>query len=392
MTPHWTHSPAGRVTRLRGASIEVIELALSPLPDDAPAVLTFRPPAAASAAEVVACALDELESAAMRLFPAWLPAATHLEGPGGGGVPAVRALAVEQAAGTRHFGPFLADLAERALRARAESRPPGRAAHPSRGGPVAASVAGPSGQGSTPLGLHPDAAAGMPRRQPIAARFAPEVRAAGLARVAAESYRRAGAALLVDVPAGLTAPQQLALAAAGEWLAAHGGFAVWLAGADLPHAARVTVHPVRLPEHVAELVATADDHPVAGPPPATLTYPPVEGRPRADSAAETALEAALVEAAWAAGRIWNRRYAARPHYVIDLVWPDERCAVEIDGDEHRGPRKFAHDRRRDVLLQLDGFAVLRFTNDQVLTELGQVLAHLEQYLRSRRTDAHKETR
>lgn len=353
MAPHWTHSPAGRVTRLRGASTEVIELALTPLPDDAPAVLTFRPPASASAAEVVACALTELESAASRLFPAWLPTAEQLEGPGGGGVPAVRALAIEQAAGSRHFGPFLADLAEQALRERA--------------GPAHAA-----------------------RRRPIAGRFAPEVRAAGLARVVAESYRRASAALLVDVPAGLTGPQQLALAAAGEWLAAHGGFAVWLAGADLPDAARVAVRPVRLPEHVAELVATADDAPVAGPPPATLTYPPVEGRPRADSAAETALEAALVEAAWAAGRIWNRRYAARPYYVIDLVWHDERCAVEIDGDEHRGPRKFAHDRRRDVLLQLDGYAVLRFTNHQVLAELGQVLAHLEQYLRSRRTDAHKE--
>lgn len=358
MTPHWTHSPAGRVTRLRGASTEVIELALSPLPDDAPAVLTFRPLASASSAEVVAGALDELELAALRLFPAWLPSAEHLEGPGGGGVPAVRALAVEQAAGTPHFGPFLADLAEQALRERA--------------------------------GAH--SAAATPRRRPIAGRFAPEVRAAGLARVAAQSYRRPSAALLVDVPDGLTGSQQLALAAAGEWLAAHGGFAVWLAGADLPYAARVTAYPVRLPEHVAELVATAADEPVGGPPPATLTYPPVEGRPRADSAAENALEAALVEAAWAAGRIWNRRYTARPHYVIDLVWPDERCAVEIDGDEHRGPRKFAHDRRRDVLLQLDGFAVLRFTNHQVLTELGQVLAHLEQYLRSRRTHAHKETK
>ncbi|MFD0597585.1 hypothetical protein ACFQZ4_39225 [Catellatospora coxensis] len=112
-------SPAGRVARLRGASTEVIELALSPLPDDAPAMLTFRPPTSASAAEVVACALDELEMAATRLFPAWLPAAEHLEGPGGGGVPAVRALAIEQASRTRHFGPFLADLAEQALRERA---------------------------------------------------------------------------------------------------------------------------------------------------------------------------------------------------------------------------------------------------------------------------------
>ncbi|GIG00027.1 endonuclease domain-containing protein [Catellatospora citrea] len=358
MTPHWTHTPAGRVTRLRGASTEVIELALTPLPADAPAVVTFRPPLATTAAEVVACALDELEAAALRLFPAWLPAAEHLEGPGGAGVPAVRALALELAAATRHFGPFLADLAEQALRDRQ-----------------------PVGGGS--------------RRRPIAVRFAPEVRAAGLARVVAESYRRAGAALLVDVPHGLDPDRQRALAAAGEWLAAHGGFTVWLAGADLPAAGRVTAYPVRLPEHVVALVATSGDAlpgdgPAAGPAPATLTYPPVEGRPRADSAAETALEAALVQAAWAAGRVWNRRYAARPHYIIDLVWSDERCAVEIDGDDHRGPHKFAHDRRRDVLLQLDGFAVLRFTNHQVLTELGQVLAHLEQYLRSRRTDAHKE--
>ncbi|GAB4059782.1 DUF559 domain-containing protein [Catellatospora paridis] len=388
MTPHWTHTPAGRVTRLRGASTEVIELALTPLPADAPAVVTFRPPLAATAAEVVACALDELEAAALRLFPAWLPAAEHLEGPGGAGVPAVRALALELAATTRHFGPFLADLAEQALRDR-------------QGSPVPGSESAAQREAARP-GVERQSADGGARRRPIAVRFAPEVRAAGLARVVAESYRRAGAALLVDVPHGLDPGRQRALAAAGEWLAAHGGFTVWLAGADLPAAGRVTAYPVRLPEHVVELVATsggdtagdvaAGDGPAIGPAPATLTYPPVEGRPRADSAAETALEAALVQAAWAAGRVWNRRYAARPHYIIDLVWPGERCAVEIDGDDHRGPHKFAHDRRRDVLLQLDGFAVLRFTNRQVLTELGQVLAHLEQYLRSRRTDAHKENK
>lgn len=385
MTPHWTRTPAGRVTRLRGASTEVIELALTPLPADAPAVVTFRPPLAATAAEVVACALDELEAAALRLFPAWLPAAEQLEGPGGAGVPAVRALALELAATTRHFGPFLADLAERALRDRAGSPAPGT--------PAARRDTAPPGAERQPV-------SGGPRRRPIAVRFAPEVRAAGLARVVAESYRRTAAALLLDVPHGLDPGRQRALAAAGEWLAAHGGFTVWLAGADLPAAGRVTAYPVRLPEHVVELVATsggdpagdvaAGDAPAGGPAPATLSYPPVEGRPRADSAAETALEAALVQAAWAAGRVWNRRYPARPHYIIDLVWPDERCVVEVDGDDHRGRHKFAHDRRRDVLLQLDGFAVLRFTNHQVLTELGQVLAHLEQYLRSRRTDAHKE--
>ncbi|MEV4415825.1 DUF559 domain-containing protein [Catellatospora sp. NPDC049609] len=369
MTAGWTPPPAGRVARLRGASTEAVELALTPLPEHAPAVVTFYPPPADTAAQLVACALDELERAALRLFPAWLPGAEHLEGAGGAAPAAVRALARELAATTTHFGPFLADLAERALRAR--QRHDDRTLVPAVAG--AASVPASAAQAVAP-----------------GHRFAPEVRAAGLARVLAAGYRREQAALLVDVPDGLTAARQRALTAAAGWLAAHGSFAVWLSGAPLPAAEPVTAYPVRLPAHVTDLVATDDGGPVVRPEPPALFFPPVEGRPRADSAAETALEAALARVAWSAGRVWNRRYPARPHYVIDLVWPAERCAVEIDGAEHRGRHRFAHDRRRDVLLQLDGFAVLRFTNDQVLTELGDVLAHLEQYLRSRRTDAHKE--
>lgn len=368
MTAGWTPPPAGRVTRLRGASTEAVELALSPLPACAPAVLTFYPPPADTAALLVGSALDELERAALRLFPAWLPAAEHLEGAGGAAPGAVRALARELAAASAHFGPFLADLAERALRSRQDQAVP------------APSATGPATRGPR----------SAPETRP-GSRFAPEVRAAGLARVIAAGYGRADAALLVDVPDGLTEAQQRALLAAGDWLAAHGSFGVWLSGAPLPVAEPGPAYPVRLPEHVRTLVTAGGGAGMADrPEPPALVFPPVEGRPRADSAAETALEAALVRAPWAAGRVWNRRYPARPHYVIDLVWPAERCAVEIDGAEHRGRHRFEHDRRRDVLLQLDGFAVLRFTNDQVLTELAEVLAHLEQYLRSRRTDAHKE--
>ena len=250
MTPHWTHTPAGRVTRLRGASTEVIELALTPLPADAPAVVTFRPPLAATAAEVVACALDELEAAALRLFPAWLPAAEHLEGPGRGG----RARGARPGAGAGRHHPPLRTVPRRPRRAGAARAAGGSPAPgPERTPPPGGTRPGPVSSCSRRVA--------EPRRRPIAVRFAPEVRAAGLARVVAESYRRAGAALLVDVPDGLDPGRQRALAAAGEWLAAHGGFAVWLAGADLPAAGRVSAYPVRLPEHVAELVAAAGGAP-----------------------------------------------------------------------------------------------------------------------------------
>ena len=43
--------------------------------------------------------------------------------------------------------------------------------------------------------------------------------------------------------------------------------------------------------------------------------------------------------------------------------------VEIDGSDHRGILKYAADRRRDNGLMLDGFAVLRFTNEEIVDDL-----------------------
>jgi len=58
--------------------------------------------------------------------------------------------------------------------------------------------------------------------------------------------------------------------------------------------------------------------------------------------------------------------------------------VELDGPEHRGAVQFEADRRRDVRLQLDGFAVLRFTNAQIRYELTLVLSQLERFINYRR--------
>ena len=92
--------------------------------------------------ELVTAILDELERIAIGLFPAWLPGATGITGTGGANVPAVRALALRAAAAIPRFAPFLADLAERSLR----------------------------------------------RTTGVRSRFAPEVRAGGLARVLATAY------------------------------------------------------------------------------------------------------------------------------------------------------------------------------------------------------------
>ena len=58
--------------------------------------------------------------------------------------------------------------------------------------------------------------------------------------------------------------------------------------------------------------------------------------------------------------------------------------VEVDGPDHCSAMKFEADRRRDVHLQLEGFAVLRFTNYQVLDDVATVLSQIERFIQSRR--------
>ncbi|HZM84265.1 MAG TPA: DUF559 domain-containing protein [Candidatus Limnocylindrales bacterium] len=336
----WSSLPLDRVVRVLGAPTGAFELTTESLPADAPAILTYYPRSEPTTMAVVESLLRRLEESALDLYPEWLPGAEEIDDAAGSGVAAVRALAMRMAAHTAHFGPFLADLAEQALR----------------------------GRGKKVVG------------------YPPEVRAPSLARVVAASYDRRSTAILIDVPDAMTPAAQEALAGACEWLVAKGGFGIWVCGPGLPDAEHVHTVRLELPTQVAQIVEAADassdqekklDR-------GRVFFPPIAGKPRHNSPAEKLLEAALLRLAWAKGRIWNRPYPKRPEFVIDLIWTDERCAVEIDGPDHRRPLKFAKDRRRDVLLHLDGYAVLRFTNDRITDELDQVLAELKQFLEQQR--------
>jgi very-short-patch-repair endonuclease len=302
----WTDLPVGRVVSLRDRTAESVALALEPLPADAPAVVVLRP--SGRPVSWSAFILDELDSCARALFPAWLPGAERITGPAGLGVVAVRAIAMRAAAGSAHHGPFLADLAERALKPA-----------PSSGFPAA-------------------------------------VRAAGLARVIAASYGRSRLALVVEVPS----PEPDGLVSACEHLAFAGSFAVWLTG---------------------------DGSTAASTEAPAVSFPPVAGRPHPASRAEQALENALAARDWATGRAWNQTYDLGPlinPVRLDLLWSVERCVVEVDGPEHYAEPRYEADRRRDVELQLAGYAVLRFTNAQIYSDVHAVLGRIERFLQARR--------
>jgi very-short-patch-repair endonuclease len=329
----WAVLQRDRVVRLEAG--EAVLASPDLLLDHAPAVLTCHVGTGASVAAIVDGILDELETAALRMFPVWLPGADAISGRSSLEIAAVRILARKLAANSHHFGPFVAGLAQAA---QAEVRPePGL--------------------------------------------FARETRAVGLVRILADSYQRPYVALLVTAPQDSGARHQQLLVAACEWLADHGKAAVWITG-----------DAIRDIDRLPTVVLPTSAERFSAPPPADRTrlqYPAFAGRPHPGSEAEQKLEVALAACDWAHGRQWNKPYRTsplRPLIRVDLMWPDARCVVEVDGDDHRLREKYAADRSRDVRLQLDGFGVLRFTNEQVLDDVATVLVAIEQYVSSRRRD------
>ncbi len=329
------------------------DLAIADAPPDAPAVIFQRTAGSRSQSAVVTSILDGMETVAGQLFPAWLPGAEGIATPAGAAPAAVRALALAHAAGTAQYGPFLADLAAGAL-------------------------AGPG---------------------PHTRRHQAEVRAPGLARVLAAGLGRSACALLLRPPEDLDAGGALALVRAAQWLVDPGRLAVWICGGSLPAidclpevAVARPVRETSVPRPGPDVSGARPRAPIDGRPPRERSAGKrprrsAAGKPHPESNVEVVLETVLADRPWAAGRAWN--HTVRPGPLVnpvrvDLLWKRERCIVEIDGDDHRAAGKYAADRQRDVLLQLHGYAVLRFTNTQVLDDIENVLALLQQFLANRR--------
>ncbi len=107
--------------------------------------------------------------------------------------------------------------------------------------------------------------------------------------------------------------------------------------------------------------------------------PDAEGADRARSATEAFLYRRLETLAEASGRF--RVNVALPiafdglgRLEVDLLCADARVAVELDGAQHLAdPVAYRRDRRKDQLLQENGYLVLRFLAEDVGKELDAVL-------------------
>ena len=64
-----------------------------------------------------------------------------------------------------------------------------------------------------------------------------------------------------------------------------------------------------------------------------------------------------------------RRQAPFKSYVADFVCHSARLVVELDGESHDFSERQRRDERRDRFFEAQGYRVLRFANEDVLSNL-----------------------
>ena len=68
-----------------------------------------------------------------------------------------------------------------------------------------------------------------------------------------------------------------------------------------------------------------------------------------------------------------RRQHSVGNYIVDFYCPEQRIAIELDGDIHFNPVNEQYDFKRDEYLKSLGIEVLRFKNSDVFEKIDFVL-------------------
>jgi very-short-patch-repair endonuclease len=63
-------------------------------------------------------------------------------------------------------------------------------------------------------------------------------------------------------------------------------------------------------------------------------------------------------------------------FIVDFYSIRAKLVIEVDGGIHLNREIQSHDRSKDEYLKTLGLAVLRFTNDEVLTDIGKVISKI----------------
>ena len=76
-----------------------------------------------------------------------------------------------------------------------------------------------------------------------------------------------------------------------------------------------------------------------------------------------------------AGFNFVRQYSVE-NFVIDFYCRKLKLAIEVDGKSHDSEEAFAKDKQRQSIIENYGINFIRFTNDEILTNMTSVLEKL----------------
>lgn len=79
------------------------------------------------------------------------------------------------------------------------------------------------------------------------------------------------------------------------------------------------------------------------------------------------------------GTKFRRQYGIGP-YIVDFYAPSYRLVIEIDGDSHFNESSYAYDQARTDYLEQFGIRVLRYTNEEVQTQLYDIIEDICRHL------------
>ncbi len=108
-----------------------------------------------------------------------------------------------------------------------------------------------------------------------------------------------------------------------------------------------------------------------------------EQRPVLRSRLEARLLPRLIEEGLPAPRTNVKLRIEGHRFEVDLLWDEQRLAIEADGEEtHRTPAAFQRDRKRDQVLAAAGYRTARITWRQVIDEPTAVVHRIARMLKA----------
>ena len=67
-------------------------------------------------------------------------------------------------------------------------------------------------------------------------------------------------------------------------------------------------------------------------------------------------------------------------YIVDFYCHDLRLIIEVDGEMHSLPENKKHDSKRDNILKINGYHIIRLSNVEVETEVNSAINKIISYI------------